>query len=135
MENKSGTDKLHELIVNEINNSIKSLTGNIYNIDDIYYITVSANTTMNHLLLGINPESLAKFPYRAVFLRTDDIKAKDISIEANDEAVLTVIPSISSYVGGDIVSGIMASDFQNNKEAVFIDIGTNGEIAVLKTGI
>lgn len=134
MENKSGTDKLHELIVNEINNSIKSLTGNIYNIDDIYYITVSANTTMNHLLLGINPESLAKFPYRAVFLRTDDIKAKDISIEANDEAVLTVIPSISSYVGGDIVSGIMASDFQNNKEAVFIDIGTNGEIAVLKNG-
>ncbi len=69
-----------------------------------------------------------------MFLSCEDIKARDISIKANDEALLTIIPSASSYVGGDIVSGIMASGFRNNKEAVFIDIGTNGELAALKDG-
>ncbi|NLJ99178.1 MAG: DUF4445 domain-containing protein [Tissierellia bacterium] len=134
MENPSGAVKLQGLIVDEINNMIKKIVDNLYNIDDIYHIAIAANTTMMHLLLGINPESLAKAPYRSIFLSCEDIKARDISIKANKEALLTIIPSASSYVGGDIVSGIMASGFQDNKEAVFIDIGTNGELAALKDG-
>ena len=134
MENPDGAVKLQELIVKEINNSIKDLLGNFYNKEDIYHIMISANTTMVHLLLGIIPISLAKSPYRPIFLNTKDIKAKDISIEVNDEAILSIIPAASSYVGGDIVSGIMASDFKNNEEALFIDIGTNGEMSVLKNG-
>ncbi|MBZ2174709.1 ASKHA domain-containing protein [Schnuerera sp. xch1] len=134
MEDPSGAVKLQKLIVDEINNKIKRLVDSVYSVDDIYHIAIAANTTMMHLLLGINPESLAKAPYRSVFLSCEDIKAKDISIKANNEALLTIIPSASSYVGGDIVSGIMASGFQNNKKAVFIDIGTNGELAALKDG-
>lgn len=134
MENSLGSIKLQELIIDEINSSLKQLVSSKYSINDIYHIVVSANTTMLHLLLGINPSSLAKAPYRSIFLSPKDIKAKDLSIEANREAILTIIPSASSYVGGDIVSGIMASDFQNNKEAIFIDIGTNGELAALRDG-
>lgn len=134
MENPLGAIKLQELIVDEINHIIKKMVGNLYNIDDIYHITISANTTMLHLLLGINPESLAKAPYRSVFLSCEDSKARDISLEANHEALLSIIPSASSYVGGDIVSGILASGFQEHEEAVFIDIGTNGELATLKDG-
>ncbi|MBU3207214.1 DUF4445 domain-containing protein [Clostridium algidicarnis] len=134
MENPLGAIKLQELIVDEINNTIKKLTNSIYEMDDIYHIAISANTTMSHLLLGVNPRSLAKAPYRPMFLGLGDIKAKDISIKVNEEAVLSIIPSASSYVGGDIVSGIMASDFQNDRGAVFIDIGTNGELAALKDG-
>lgn len=131
MENPSGALTLQELIVDEINKTIKKIVGNIYNVEDIYHITISANTTMMHLLLGISPESLARAPYRAVFLTYDDLKAKEIALEANKEAILSIIPAASSYVGGDIVSGIMASGFQKNTEAVFIDIGTNGELAAL----
>ena len=134
MENPDGAVKLQELIVEETNNSIKDLLGTLFNKEDIYHIMISANTTMVHLLLGISPISLAKSPYRPIFLNTKDIKAKDISIEVNDEAILSIIPAASSYVGGDIVSGIMSSDFKNNEEALFIDIGTNGEMAVLKNG-
>lgn len=134
MENPLGAMNLQKLIVDEINLAIKKITDNLYNVEDIYHIIISANTTMQHLLLGINPESLAKSPYRSVFLSTDNFKAKDILIELNKEAVLSIIPSASSYVGGDIVSGIMASGFQNKNEAVFIDIGTNGELAALKDG-
>ena len=134
MENPSGAVKLQELIVDEINNTINKIVDSLYRIDDIYHIAIAANTTMMHLLLGISPESLAKAPYRSIFLSCQDIKARDISIKANKEALLTILPSASSYVGGDIVSGIMASGFQDNKEAVFIDIGTNGELAALKDG-
>ncbi|MBU3204960.1 ASKHA domain-containing protein [Clostridium algidicarnis] len=134
MEDPLGAIKLQELIVDEINNTIKKLTNSIYEMDDIYHIAISANTTMSHLLLGVNPRSLAKAPYRPMFLGLGDIKAKDISIKVNEEAVLSIIPSASAYVGGDIVSGIMASDFQNDRGAVFIDIGTNGELAALKDG-
>ncbi len=134
MENPLGSIKLQELIIDEINSSLKQLVNSKYSIADIYHIVVSANTTMLHLLLGINPSSLAKAPYRSIFLSPKDIEARDLFIEANREAILTIIPSASSYVGGDIVSGIMASDFQNNKEAIFIDIGTNGELAALRDG-
>lgn len=134
MENQLGPIKLQELIIEEINNTINKLVGDKYIVENIYHIVISANTTMLHLLLGIDPRSLAKAPYRSVFLSIENIKTKDISIEANKEAILSIIPSASSYVGGDIVSGIMASDFQSNKKAIFIDIGTNGELAALKDG-
>lgn len=128
MENEDGTRKLQNLIVEEINKSIKEL---IDEIDNLYHICIAANTTMLHLLLGINPKSLAKAPYRAVFLETNDLKVSEIGIKANDEAILDLIPCASSYIGGDIISGLLASGFQNKNKAVFIDIGTNGEIAVI----
>lgn len=134
MENPGGNLKLQELIVDEINNSIKEMLGSLYIKDHIYHIMISANTTMVHLLLGISPISLAKSPYRPIFSNLEDLKAKDIAIYVNDEAIVSIIPAASSYVGGDIVSGIMSSDFKSNDDALFIDIGTNGEMAVLKNG-
>lgn len=134
MENPLGAIKLQELIIDEINDTIKKLVGNTHNINDIYHIAVSANTTMMHLLLGINPEPLAKSPYKSVFLKCGDIKATDVNLKVNSQALLSITPSASSYVGGDIVAGIMASGFQNERQAVFIDIGTNGELAALKDG-
>lgn len=134
MENPSGHLTLQKLIVNNINESIAHLVEGVCSVEDIYHIAVAANTIMMHLLLGISPEPLSKAPYRSVFLSIDDIKARDISIAANDEAILSIVPSASSYVGGDIVSGIMSSGFQQYDRSVFIDIGTNGEMAVLKDG-
>ncbi len=134
MENPTGHFTLQKLIVNNINESITHLVKGACSVEDIYHIAVAANTTMMHLLLGISPEPLSKAPYRSVFLSIDDIKARDISIAANDEAILSIVPSASSYVGGDIVSGIMSSGFQEHDRSVFIDIGTNGEMAVLKDG-
>lgn len=128
MENEDGAKKLQNLIIEEINKSIKELVDHI---DNVYHICIAANTTMLHLLLGINPKSLAKAPYRAVFLEINALKASEIGIKANDEAILDLIPCASSYIGGDIISGLLASGFQNKNKAVFIDIGTNGEIAVI----
>ena len=65
---------------------------------------IAANTTMLHLFLGISPDSIAKAPYRAVFLDELNLKARELDIHINEEGILTLIPSVSSYVGADIVA-------------------------------
>jgi uncharacterized 2Fe-2S/4Fe-4S cluster protein (DUF4445 family) len=90
---------------------------------------------MLHLFAGINPHSIAKAPYRSVFLNKVDIDAKDIEIEINQNGIVTLLPSVSSYVGADILAGVAATDFHRKEHSsIFIDIGTNGEIVVISGG-
>lgn len=135
MKKKDGIDILSKCIRDELNRIIKKLTYKKYSPCSIYRIMIAANTTMLHLFLGISPDSIAKAPYRAVFLDELNLKARELDIHINEEGILTLIPSVSSYVGADITAGIIATDFHNrNYPAVFIDIGTNGEIAAISNG-
>ncbi|TYP57645.1 ASKHA domain-containing protein [Thermosediminibacter litoriperuensis] len=96
---------------------------------DIYEMTVAANTTMTHLFLGINPESIGSAPYNPVLKRGIDIKAQELGISISPFGRVYCLPAISGYVGGDIVAGILATGFYKKDDtALFIDIGTNGEI-------
>ena len=135
IEEENGVDILSKCIREKVNSMIKELVGNKYNIEDIYSLIIAANTTMLHLFLGIIPDAIAKAPYRSVFLDELNFKAIEFDININKEGILTVLPSASSYVGADILSGIVAVDFQNKKHSsIFIDIGTNGEIVVISEG-
>ena len=88
-------------------------------------VYVSGNTTMLHILANVNPESLGTYPFTPNFLSLK-------TIEINNQ-MITLLPSISSFVGSDITSGIIATDILNsNGNTLLIDIGTNGEM-VLKT--
>ncbi|WP_066631604.1 ASKHA domain-containing protein [Labilibacter marinus] len=100
--------------------------------DFLVKISVSANTTMLHLLAGIDPTSIALVPFKAQFLEAKKIKSCELGIVANAEAEIHLMPSISSYVGADIVSGLASLKADENiKNYLFIDIGTNGEMAVV----
>ena len=135
IEEVNGVDTLSKCIREKVNSMIKELVGDKYNIEDIYSLIIAANTTMLHLFLGITPDAIAKAPYRSVFLDELNFKAIEFDININIEGILTVLPSASSYVGADILSGIVAVDFQNKKHSsIFIDIGTNGEIVVISEG-
>ncbi|AYD39748.1 DUF4445 domain-containing protein [Clostridium fermenticellae] len=135
MENEDGIKILSKCIVEKINSMVEELIGRDYKNNNIYEIAIAANTTMLHLFAGVNPKTIAKAPYRAIFLDELEIKAKDINIKINEEANVILLPSLSSYVGADIVAGIVATDFQNKKHpSIFIDIGTNGELAAIYKG-
>ncbi len=55
----------------------------------------------------------------------------DVGLNVGEHVLLNVFPAVSSYVGGDIVSGILASGVYRQPElTLFIDLGTNGEIVV-----
>ena len=96
---------------------------------DIYEITVAANCTMMHMLLGVDALSIGKSPYAPMFVKAKDIEAEEIGIHASRGARLYCLPSVSSYIGADIVAGAYVCELHKADENVlFIDIGTNGEI-------
>jgi uncharacterized 2Fe-2S/4Fe-4S cluster protein (DUF4445 family) len=134
MQEENGLDKLQEVIIEKINELIEELIGKKFNRDDIYNLNVAANTTMLHILVGVNPESIAKAPYKATFLDKIDLRPKELNIKINPNGIITLLPSISSYVGADIVAGIVAIDISKYQSVIFIDIGTNGEMVLLKDG-
>lgn len=135
MENENGTRLLQQMIIKKINELIGKLAGSTFSVQSINRIMIAANTTMLHFFAGINPSSIAVSPYRAVFLDKLDLKAQDAGININKSGIVTLLPSASSYIGADILSGIIATEFYKKKEAsVFIDIGTNGEIAAIADG-
>jgi len=99
--------------------------------DRIYRMTVACNTTMNHLLLGVDANALRTEPFIPAFFHIDPMPAKDIGIELAPGAMLRIAPNIGSYVGGDITAGALAGMIWNRPElALFIDLGTNGEIVL-----
>jgi uncharacterized 2Fe-2S/4Fe-4S cluster protein (DUF4445 family) len=95
----------------------------------IYKVCVVSNTTMNHLLLGINPDYIRKEPYVPVFMELGGIIATDIGFPVYPDAEIVIAPNIGSYVGGDITAGTLSSMIWDKEEySLFIDLGTNGEI-------
>lgn len=135
INNEEGTKILKDSIVNKVNDMVKELVNKKYEVDNVYKIMIAANTTMLHFFAGINPYSIAKAPYRAIFLNKMDISAREMGICINREAVVTLLPSASAYVGADILAGIVATDFHRKRNySIFIDIGTNGEIVAISKG-
>jgi uncharacterized 2Fe-2S/4Fe-4S cluster protein (DUF4445 family) len=95
----------------------------------IFHMTVASNTTMNHLLLGLNADYLRTEPYIPAFFQVRPILTRALGIALAPAAKLSLAPNIGSYVGGDITAGALASMIWNKPElSMLIDLGTNGEI-------
>ena len=126
--------KLQAAILKTLSHMIKPiLERNQVSQDHVYEIVFAGNTAMNHLLLGLPVDTLAVFPFHAIFHRLPEFTANELGLRLNPNAKAYVVPNIKSFVGGDISAGLQATDFANCKgNYLFIDLGTNGEI-VLKT--
>lgn len=100
--------------------------------EEICDAVISGNTTMVHLLLGLNPEYIRLEPYTPTVLSVPYLVASEVGININSQSWVYISPSVGSYVGGDITAGLLCTDIATDTEDVnlFIDIGTNGEIVV-----
>ena len=99
------------------------------NARSILRLCVGANTTMNHLFVGVDAQSVRMEPYIPSFFSWDGLLAGDVKLPANPLAQVLIAPNIGSYVGGDITAGTLASGIWDRDEmSLFIDLGTNGEI-------
>ena len=95
----------------------------------ILRLAVGANTTMNHLLVGVDSDPVRMDPYIPSFFGWDGLKAGDLKLPANPLAHVAIAPNIGSYVGGDITAGTLAAGLWDKDEmSLFIDLGTNGEL-------
>lgn len=128
----AGLATLQQLIVQTLNGLIKELCF-LFSIRprDISAVTIGANTTMIHLLLGLDPTSLCRAPYIPVVNNPGIFQAKEIGLDVNPFAPAYCLPSVGSYIGGDIIAGILVSGMHRQETlSLFVDIGTNGEIVI-----
>jgi uncharacterized 2Fe-2S/4Fe-4S cluster protein (DUF4445 family) len=115
-----------------INNLIdEALDGADATADQVKNVVVSGNTTMAHLLLEIEPHYIRREPYIPTVTEFPILKAGDIGLTANPVAAVFIMPGPASYVGGDIVSGLLYTGLHREDPlTLFIDVGTNGEIVL-----
>jgi uncharacterized 2Fe-2S/4Fe-4S cluster protein (DUF4445 family) len=129
---EGGLSPLHSAVVENLNQLIRTLTEEKgINAQDIHAVAAAGNTTMSHLLLGLIPCSIRLDPYVPTASVYPQVIAKELSVNINPEGIVETVPGVASYVGGDIVAGILACGIADRPETgVLIDVGTNGEIAV-----
>ena len=131
-EKAGGLETLNEAVMNTINNLIRKLVRRAkIDPDEISSITLAGNTTMTQLLLKVNPKYIRRSPYVPASSIYPPVKAVNLGLELGDHVTALVYPVVSSYVGGDIVAGVMGSGMYRTEElTLFMDIGTNAEIVI-----
>ena len=127
-----GLKKLQQAVVATINDIIGELQDQSkIETERISHIMAAGNTTMTQILLGLNPQYIRLTPYTPVANFFPPVPANSLGIQVSDHAHLFSFPAVASYVGGDIVSGIVGSGVHQRKALTFfMDVGTNGEIVV-----
>lgn len=140
-EKRGGLQKMHDLVVTVMNNIITKLLAKAappindpdtpIGLEEINSITIAANTTMTHLFLELEPDNIRRAPYVPVSTFFPPIRASDLGLILPHHAVALLYPAVSSYVGGDIVAGVMGSGmYRTDLVTLYIDIGTNAEIVI-----
>ena len=127
-----GLQKLHEVVIHTINTLIKKMVKQArIDLDEISTITMAGNTTMTQLMLKIDPKYIRLSPYVPASTLYPPINAVELGLALGDHVTALVYPAISSYVGGDIVAGVMGSGMYRTEDlTLFMDIGTNAEIVI-----
>jgi uncharacterized 2Fe-2S/4Fe-4S cluster protein (DUF4445 family) len=127
-----GLEKLHLAVSDTINQIIKELASEQkIDLNDVHCIVCSGNTTMIHLLLNMDPSHIRKSPYVPTANFFPVLRASEASIQINPRGLLSCVPGVSSYVGGDTTAGVLSSGLYKEQEpCILIDIGTNGEIVL-----
>ena len=131
-QKEGGLETLQKAVVNTINKVTHGLLKqHRLPVDEISHLTVAANTTMTHLLYAIDPKNIRLSPYTPAACHVPPVRARHLGLDLPQHVFIYSVSSVSSYVGGDIVSGVLASGiFKDPKLTLYIDIGTNGEIVV-----
>ena len=120
--------KVREKIVFMIEELIKIAKRDL---NEINLIFVAGNTVMSHLFLELEPKYLREYPYTPVTTEFPLLFAKDLGLPFKESTLIQLAPCKASYIGGDIVSGVVASFIAEEEPlTLFIDLGTNGEIVL-----
>ncbi len=129
---REGAEALHKAVVGDINNLINALIARTnVELHNVVACFASGNTTMLHFLLGLDTTNIRKSPYVPTTTSPPPVRAAEVGIRINPRGLLYSMPSIGSWVGGDITAGILATGLADtDRLTMLIDVGTNGEIVL-----
>jgi uncharacterized 2Fe-2S/4Fe-4S cluster protein (DUF4445 family) len=129
---KGGLERCRSLLLTGINENIKLiLEKRVIEPGRIVGMTVAGNTTMTHLLLGLDPYGLCREPYIPVINKPSIWEAKDLGLDIHPKAPVLLFPNVGSYFGGDLIAGILAQGMTDQEDvSILIDVGTNAEVVL-----
>ena len=136
MKNEDGPDRMREAVLEGLNSCIEKVCRDSgTDPGNIRKAVAAGNTIMSHFFAGKDPEGLAEAPFTPAYEGPLYMTGAESGLGINEEAEVLVVPNIAGHVGGDITAGILASGLADSGETgLFIDIGTNGETAILSEG-
>ncbi len=135
-KNAEAFAELQEMVIAAVNEMIGSMAEEAgVARQQIYEVTFSGNTTMQQLLMAIDPRWLGEVPFVPAAGRGVVAEARELGLEVHPRGLAYTVPVIGGFVGGDTVSGILATGLLDAESpSLLVDIGTNGEIALLADG-
>ncbi len=129
---KKGLGTLQRLGLETIEGVIESLlaaTGE--SIASIDGVTAAGNTTMAHLLLGMDPAWIQTDPLPPPDVDVPHRNALESGFPVHPSAPLWISPWVGNYLGGDITAGVLYTRMWNEEPlTLYVDLGTNGEIVL-----
>lgn len=132
-ETVNGLKQLTDTIQGQVIEYLQQLCSEVgFGINDLNMVTIAANTVMEHIYSGLSPASIAIAPFTPVSLFGEWENGNQFGLPEQTKVFLT--PAVAGYVGGDITAGVLSSGaYKASKAVLFLDIGTNGEMAVGNT--
>lgn len=96
-------------------------------VDEVKAVAIAGNTVMQHIAAGLPPDSIGGSPFTPLSL-FGDVR----EIEGLGKCYFA--RCIAGYVGGDITAGMLACSIDAGGTRLFLDLGTNGEMALAYDG-
>ena len=128
--NEGAAEELRLSICRDIDALLAGLVADAGIPDDaVEELVIVGNTTMCHLLRGLSCAGLGAAPFTPEDLSLWEGSGAELALSDRWSVSVTILPGISAFVGADIVAGIYALEMDRKKNALLLDIGTNGEMA------
>jgi uncharacterized 2Fe-2S/4Fe-4S cluster protein (DUF4445 family) len=94
-------------------------------------VAIVGNTVMHHLFCGIDLEPLSHWPFETSEGGPRTFEARELAWELDANPTVRFLPCLGSFVGGDILAGILATKMHESETPlILVDLGTNGEIVI-----
>lgn len=129
-----GLNVLQNEIIETINSLLReAVTEQKIDKQHIYTMVLCGNSAMQHLFLGLYPESLGKAPFVSIVKSDMTVKAEELGLDMNTESIVHFLPLIGGFVGADttaVLLSLLELGKDSDEKKLIIDLGTNGEIVV-----
>ncbi|MGN0297777.1 MAG: ASKHA domain-containing protein [Lachnospiraceae bacterium] len=130
-EKRTKAIAMQRLIRTDLLNLIQQLMSALPSDAQLLRIVMAGNTTMFHLLMGYDCSGLGVYPFHPHSLKTVQTSFSELLQDNRLQCPVILLPGISAFVGADIVSDLIACQFDTQENpSLLIDLGTNGEMAI-----
>jgi uncharacterized 2Fe-2S/4Fe-4S cluster protein (DUF4445 family) len=131
-EDPEGLGKLQDCVVKDINDLVNAMVEEAgVSLHDVSYLVAAGNTTMIHILLGLEIANIRREPYIPVASAVPVVRAAEAGVSISGRGLLCCLPGAGPFVGSDVTADVVAAGMHRSHDlALMFDLGTNGEVVL-----